>query len=111
MDDHLRLALQRLGNPYAKLSVFSDEELECADLVPNNQQTEERRPIMTTSILSSDILIDAVKSNAAAFRCRRRLQPGGGVGDKVFPPTYSGAVYAIEQRRVAGCDQPVTCVF
>ncbi|HEY7338334.1 MAG TPA: type I-U CRISPR-associated RAMP protein Csb1/Cas7u [Bryobacteraceae bacterium] len=53
----------------------------------------------------------AVAGGAAAFRCRRRLQPGGGEGDKVFPPTYMGAVYAVEQRRVAGRDQPVTCVL
>ena len=50
-------------------------------------------------------------SNGAAFRSRRRLQPGGGEGDKVFPPTFMGAVYAIEQRRVPGHDQPVTCVL
>ena len=52
-----------------------------------------------------------IKSSGAAFRCRRRLQPGGGTGDKVFPPTYSGAVYAVEQRRIAGREQPVTCVL
>jgi CRISPR-associated protein Csb1 len=42
----------------------------------------------------------AVAKTAAAFRCRTRLQPAGGEGDKVFPPTYLGAVYAVEQRRV-----------
>ena len=52
----------------------------------------------------------AVTENAAAFRCRRRLQPAGGDGDKMFPPTFAGAVYAVEQRRVPGRDQPVTCV-
>jgi CRISPR-associated protein Csb1 len=50
-------------------------------------------------------------SGGAAFRCRRRLQPGGGEGDKVFPPTFMGAVYAVEQRRVPGREQPVTCVL
>jgi len=29
----------------------------------------------------------------------------------VFPPTYAGAVYAIEKRRVPGRDEPVTCVL
>jgi CRISPR-associated protein Csb1 len=53
----------------------------------------------------------AVTGTAAAFRCRRRLQPGGGEGDKVFPPTFAGAVYAVEQRRVPGREQPVTCVL
>lgn len=50
--------------------------------------------------LTLDRLERAVDGSAAAFRCRRRLQPGGGVGDKVFPPTFAGAVYAIERRRV-----------
>jgi len=63
------------------------------------------------SELTLGILQNAVKGSAAAFRCRRRLQPAGGQGDKVFPPTFAGAVYAIEQRRVAGRDQPVTCVL
>ncbi len=52
----------------------------------------------------------AVDNQAAAFRCRRRLQPAGGPGDKVFPPTFAGAVYAVEQRRVPGHADPVTCV-
>jgi CRISPR-associated protein Csb1 len=53
----------------------------------------------------------AVSGSAAAFRCRRKLQPAGGAGDKVFPPTYAGAVYAVEQRRVPGRAEPVTCVL
>jgi CRISPR-associated protein Csb1 len=56
-------------------------------------------------------LRSAVAGSAAAFRCRRRLQPAGGAGDKVFPPTFAGAVYAIEQRRVPGRAEPVTCVL
>ncbi len=62
-------------------------------------------------ILTLSDLQAAVSSGAAAFRCRRRLQPGGGEGDKVFPPTFMGAVYAVEQRRVPGHEQPVTCVL
>jgi len=54
---------------------------------------------------------EAVAGTAAAFRCRRQLQPVGGEGDKVFPPTFAGAVYAIERRRVRGRDEPVTCVL
>lgn len=61
--------------------------------------------------LTFDVLREAVTGSAAAFRCRRRLQPAGGEGDKVFPPTFAGAVYAIEQRRVPGRDGPVTCVL
>jgi CRISPR-associated protein Csb1 len=61
--------------------------------------------------LSVEILKSAVKGAAAAFRCRRRLQPAGGPGEKVFPPTFAGAVYAIEQRRIPGRDGPVACVL
>lgn len=61
--------------------------------------------------LTLQTLKEAVSGNAAAFRCRRRLQPAGGEGDKVFPPTFAGAVYALEQRRVPGREQPVTCVL
>jgi CRISPR-associated protein Csb1 len=56
-------------------------------------------------------LQDTVREGAAAFRCRRRLQPAGGGGDKVFPPTFAGAVYAVEQRRVLGQPESVTCVL
>jgi CRISPR-associated protein Csb1 len=64
--------------------------------------------------LTLDRLRKAVSGSAAAFRCRRRLQPAGGEGDKVFPPTYAGAVYAVEQRRVkndSGNWNTVTCVL
>lgn len=48
-------------------------------------------------------------SSAAAFRCRTRLQPAGGKGDKVFPPTYADSVYAREKRRIDG--ELVECVL
>ncbi|MCI0538243.1 MAG: type I-U CRISPR-associated RAMP protein Csb1/Cas7u [Verrucomicrobiales bacterium] len=60
--------------------------------------------------LTLDSLQKAVSGSAAAFRCRTTLQPAGGVGDKVFPPTYSGAVYATEKRRLPKRDEPVECV-
>lgn len=63
------------------------------------------------SALTLGVVERAVSGSAAAFRCRRRLQPAGGPGDKVFPPTYAGAIYAIEQRRVPGHDVPVACVL
>ncbi len=53
----------------------------------------------------------AVEGGAAAFRCRRRLDPAGGGGDKVFPPTFAGAVYAMEKRRVPDRAEPVQCVL
>jgi CRISPR-associated protein Csb1 len=61
--------------------------------------------------LTLEKLKQAVSGSAAAFRCRRRLQPAGGEGDKVFPPTFAGAVYAVEQRRIPGRNQSVTCVL
>jgi CRISPR-associated protein Csb1 len=61
--------------------------------------------------LTLDVVKEAVAGSAAAFRCRRRLQPGGGQGDKVFPPTFAGAVYAIEHRRLPGREEPVACVL
>jgi len=63
------------------------------------------------SDLTIDVLRKTVEGPAAAFRCRRRLQPAGGEGDKLFPPTFAGAVYAVEQRRVPGREAPVTCVL
>lgn len=61
--------------------------------------------------LTLEVLRNTLAGKAAAFRCRRHMQPAGGEGDKVFPPTFAGAVYAIEQRRVAGRQEPVTCVL
>ncbi len=52
---------------------------------------------------------------AAAFRRRRRLQPAGGRGDKIFPPTYPGEGrnapprHVFERRRIDGCE--VVCVL
>lgn len=65
----------------------------------------------TTHVLELDRLKGAVKGSAAAFRCRRRLQPAGGEGDKVFPPTFAGAVYASEKRRLPGREEPADCVL
>ena len=54
-------------------------------------------------------LNSAMTSSAAAFRSRTRLQPAGGEGDKVFPPTYAGAVYAKEDRQINRAKVP--CVL
>lgn len=54
-------------------------------------------------------LSSAVTNSAGAFRSRTRLQPAGGEGDKVFPPTYAGAVYAKEERQINGAKVP--CVL
>jgi CRISPR-associated protein Csb1 len=55
-------------------------------------------------------LQEFVRSGAAA-RSRVTLQPAAGEGTKVFPPTYAGAVYATEKRRLPGCADPVDCVL
>lgn len=56
-----------------------------------------------------DTLHKAVSGTAAALRSRTKLQPAGGEGDKVFPPTYAGAVYAKEDRQLDG--KKVPCVL
>lgn len=63
--------------------------------------------------LDLDVLTAAVSGECAAIRCTTRLQPAGGPGDKVFPPTYvaddksSSLKYAHELRRVGGQDVKV----
>jgi len=60
-------------------------------------------------------IIDSFHAGAAAIRMKQELQPGGGDGDKVFPPTYaskgneSGPQYAKETRMVNG--NPVSTVM
>jgi CRISPR-associated protein Csb1 len=54
-----------------------------------------------TKDLTLDNLKEAVRS-AAALRLRVKLTGTGGDGDKIFPPTYAGGVYAVEDRRVGG---------
>jgi CRISPR-associated protein Csb1 len=56
-------------------------------------------------------LKQAVAGTAAALRCVTELQPAGGEGDKVFPPTYEGGKYAFEARLVPGREEAVPCVL
>lgn len=51
--------------------------------------------------LNYESLLAAVSGNDAAIRLTVRLQPAGGPGTKVFPPTHSGGVYAWEMRRIS----------
>lgn len=53
-------------------------------------------------------IVEAI-SKSAAIRLRQRLQPEGGAGDKVFPPTFAGGVYCWEQRRIG--DAVKECVL
>jgi len=63
------------------------------------------------SALTIDILRKLVAGDGVAIRVRETLQPAGGKGDKVFPPTYATGdnklKYAGETRRVDGADVPV----
>ncbi|WP_437876867.1 type I-G CRISPR-associated RAMP protein Csb1/Cas7g [Sorangium sp. So ce513] len=57
--------------------------------------------------LDLDTLANAVAGGAAAIRVVTRLEPAGGPGDKVFPPTYmkernATTKYALEPRRIDG---------
>ena len=58
-------------------------------------------------------LREAVTGAGSALRCTIRLQPAGGPGDKVFPPTYrddrNRTVYATEERLIDGVLVP--CVL
>jgi CRISPR-associated protein Csb1 len=59
--------------------------------------------------LSINELSAAVAESAAAFRSITQLQPVGGQGDKVFPPTFGNGAYATERRILDGA--PVDCVL
>ncbi len=66
--------------------------------------------------LTFDRLRDAVAGEAVALRSRMILQPVGGEGDKVFPPTYAvdgraDHKYAVEERQVGGGDRVSTTVL
>lgn len=64
--------------------------------------------------MSYDTLRQAVARDAAVRRVRR-LQPAGGPGDKIFPPTYPGAAktdparHVTEERMIDGLRRP--CVL
>lgn len=64
--------------------------------------------------LTLDVLERGLAGDAAAIRTRVSLQPAGGQGEKIFPPTYGVAdnaatKYATEVRRVDGAE--IDCVL
>lgn len=65
------------------------------------------------TVLKHDELAMLVESSGAAIRVRQQLQPAGGRGDKIFPPTYATGdrtlKYAVEVRRIEGAE--VRCVL
>ena len=68
------------------------------------------------ALLTFERLHDAVVGNAVALRSRMTLQPAGGKGDKVFPPSYSVDAsarhkYTVEERRVGDSEDVTTTVL
>ena len=68
------------------------------------------------SELTFERLRDAVAGGAVALRSRTTLQPAGGEGDKVFPPSYSvdgraAHKYAVEEHRIGDSDKVSTTVL
>ncbi len=68
-------------------------------------------------LLNAEQLRNLVVGDTVAIRGTARLEPAGGPGDKIFPPTHAvddknkkpGAKYAFETRRIDGND--ATCVL
>ena len=61
-------------------------------------------------LLTFEQLRSAVAGDAVALRSRMTLQPAGGEGDKVFPPSYrvdgrADHKYAVEERQVGESDK------
>lgn len=66
--------------------------------------------------LAFEQLRGAVAGAAVALRSRMTLQPAGGVGDKVFPPSYAvekhaDHKYAVEERQIGESDRLSTTVL
>ena len=66
--------------------------------------------------LTFEKLSEAVAGGAVALRAKTTLQPAGGAGDKVFPPTFAPEgraehKYAVEERQVGDGDKPSTVVL
>ena len=68
------------------------------------------------SELTLERLCSAVAGDAVAMRSRITLQPAGGEGDKVFPPSYAVASnaehkYAVEMRQIGNSEKVTTTVL
>ncbi len=66
--------------------------------------------------LTFERLLNAVRGDTVALRSRLTLQPAGGEGDKVFPPTYAvdGRAehrYAVENRQIGAGDRTTVTVL
>src|SRR5713101_226133 len=76
----------------------------------------QERPMTESKLapLTLDLLRTLVAGDTVAIRGTAKLEPAGGPGDKVFPPTHfvgdrADTRYAFEQRRIDG--KEVTCVL
>ncbi len=68
------------------------------------------------NLLTYERLRDAVAGDAVALRSRLTLQPAGGVGDKIFPPSYAvpdnaDHKYAVEKRQVGDDAETATVLL
>lgn len=68
------------------------------------------------SELTLERLRSAVADDAVALRARITLQPAGGEGDKVFPPSYAVAnnaehKYAVEERQIGDSEKTTKTVL
>ena len=82
--------------------------LEPLQIVPSIQ-TEQLTQGGTLRSLTYDELLAGVAGDAVGIRSRTVLQPLGGPGDKIFPPTYgvpdnAETRYAVEERLVIAAD-------
>ena len=69
---------------------------------------------LTPKLLTFELLRKFLEDDVVALRGSAKLEPAGGPGDKVFPPTHSvgdraTTRYAFEKRRIDGRD--VDCVL
>lgn len=88
-----------------------------AELAPSFHSTQKTRQQADQLMMKYDQFRDLVNGDAVAIRGSATLEPAGGPGDKIFPPTHAvddknkkpGAKYAFETRRIGG--QDITCVL
>ncbi len=93
--------IYKSSNPWSVFYFFDEEQIQ--EIRDNNNSPLETTPNSLPKMqqLSIERLKTIVSSPAAAFRAHIELQPAGGPGSKIFPPTYEGGKYATEGPRYA----------
>lgn len=95
-------------------AIFKYSAIDLTSIVQIGSLRAETSRYLEGPLFDLDALNAAVTQDAA-FRRRRRLQPAGGAGDKLFPPTYPGEKngdpprHVFEIRRIGG--ENVVCVL